>query len=207
MMMYGRKMVTAISDLGLLALGLQRVPVRPEGAVVGVEHGGEGHLDLAQEVVGEVLVLVGDAYEELLLEVPDPEGELLVPDGVGRLPDHLGLGPLSPQLQLGVRVAQPLRLRRREVAGLDDMHHKPHFLFSLLLSRLTWGFGRSAWFKSNQEASTSSLTFFFQFRLKSPLFLEGIQNESMTAVGIESNQREVPEEVVRLLGRGNAGES
>ena len=120
---------SAISDLGLLALGLQRVPARPEGAVVGVEHGGEGHLDLAEEIVGEVLVLVGDAYEELLLEVPDPEGELLVPHGVGRLPDHLGLGPLPPQLQLGVRVAQPLRLRRREVAGLDDMHHKPHFLF------------------------------------------------------------------------------
>ena len=118
--------LTTILELGLLALGLQLVPLRPERAVVGVEHVGEGHLDLAKDVVGEVAVLVEHGDEELVLEVPDPEGELLVPGGVERLPQHLGLGPLLAQLRPGVGVPRPVGVRRQEAPGLDHAHHQPH---------------------------------------------------------------------------------
>ena len=125
--------LTKILELGLLALGLQLVPLRPERAVVGVEHVGEGHLDLAKDVVGEVAVLVEHGDEELVLEIPDPEGELLVPGGAERLPQHLGLGPLLAQLRPGVGVPRPVGIRRREAPGLDHAHHQPH---------LSWKMGR-----------------------------------------------------------------
>lgn len=120
-------MLTAILELGLLALGLQLVPLRPEREVFSVEHGGEGYLDLAEDVVGEVAVLVEHGDDELVPEVPDPEGELLVPGGAERLPQHLGLGPLLAQLRPGVGVPRPVGVRRREAPGLDHAHHQPHF--------------------------------------------------------------------------------
>jgi hypothetical protein len=104
----GRKRITALLDLGLLVLGLQLVPLRPERAVVGVEHLGEEHLDMAEDVVGEVPVLLDHGDEELVPEVPDPEGELLVPGGDQRAARHPGLGPLLPQPRPGVGVPQPV---------------------------------------------------------------------------------------------------
>lgn len=124
--------LTAILELGLLALGLQLVPLRPKREVVGVEHVGEGHLDLSEDVVGEVSVLVEHGDEEVLPEVPDPEGELLVPGGTERLAHHLGLGPLLPELRLGVGVPRPVGVRRREAPRLDDAHQQPH-LFGVVL--------------------------------------------------------------------------
>lgn len=125
-----RCVLTAILEFGLLALGLQLVPLRPKRAVVSVEHGGEGHLDLAEDVVGEVAVLVEHGDEEVVPEVPDPEGELLVPGGAERLAHHLGLGSLLPELRLGVGVPRPVGLRGREAPCLNDAHHQPHFLLS-----------------------------------------------------------------------------
>jgi len=119
---------SAILELGLLALGLQLVPLRSERAVVGVEHGGEGQLDLAEDVGGEVAVLVEHGDEEVVPEVPDPEGELLVPGGAERLAHHLGLGPLLPELRLGVGVPRPVCVRGREAPRLDDAYHQPHFI-------------------------------------------------------------------------------
>jgi hypothetical protein len=123
-----RCVLTAILELGLLALGLQLVPLRSERAVVGVEHGGEGQLDLAEDVGGEVAVLVEHGDEEVVPEVPDPEGELLVPGGAERLAHHLGLGPLLPELRLGVGVPRPVCVRGREAPRLDDAYHQPHFI-------------------------------------------------------------------------------
>jgi hypothetical protein len=45
--------LTAILELGLLALGLQLVPLRPKREVFGVKQDGEGYLDLAEDVVGK----------------------------------------------------------------------------------------------------------------------------------------------------------
>jgi hypothetical protein len=125
----GGKGITALLDLGFPALGLQLVPLRPESAVVGVQHLGQGHLDLAEDVVGEVPVLLDHRDEELVPEVPDPEGELLVPGGAQRPARRPGLGPLLPQPRPGVGVPQPVAgVRRRETAGLHHAHQQPHFL-------------------------------------------------------------------------------
>jgi hypothetical protein len=117
---------TAAFLLGLLALGLELVPLGAEGEVVGLHNLRERQPDEAQQVVAEVLVLVEHGHDELLGDVADEEAELLVPGGGEAALDDGRLGAALAQLELHEGVAGAVEVHAGEAPRLHHAHQQLH---------------------------------------------------------------------------------